>query len=189
MARVTMGDIWLPGLPPAYTDWAYCTGVLELVGLSKPDAEVLAAIGGPESGYDYTVINDTPATDDYSVGIWQINYYGSLYAGRTAEFGTPRQLIEGGPIKQAHAAASVFRSQGFMAWANTYTSGDWRKYIGSGPIPHPGAGGGGGLGPLPPVNFNDHEIRLYIERTAKQVKQLVNIDNMLARVGVPGWRP
>jgi hypothetical protein len=184
-----MGDIFLPGLPAAYTDWAYCVGVLELVGLNRPDAEVLAAIGGPESGYDYRVINDTPATGDYSVGIWQINYYGSLYPERAREFGTPRQLIEGGPFKQAHAAAAVFRSQGFMAWANTYTSGAWRKYIGSGPIPHVGPGGGGTIGPIPHVNFNDHEIRLYIKRTAEQVKQLVGTNNMLARYGVPGWRP
>jgi hypothetical protein len=183
-----MTDIWLSGLPPAYTDWAYCTGVLELAGLSKPDAEVLAAIGGPESGYDYRVINDTPATGDYSVGIWQINYYGSLYSGRTAEFGTPRQLIESGPMGQARAAASVFRSQGFMAWATTYTSGAWRKYIGSGPIPHVGGGGGGTIGPIPKVNFNDHEIRLYIKRTAEQVKALVGINNTLARYGTPGWR-
>jgi hypothetical protein len=75
-----MGDIWLPGLPPAYTDYAHCLALLLNLGMPHNDAVILAAIGGAEGGYDYRVINDTPATGDYSVGIWQINYYDGLYA-------------------------------------------------------------------------------------------------------------
>jgi hypothetical protein len=184
-----MTDIWLPGYPPAYTDWSYCVGVLELQGMDKGNAEILAAIGGPESGYDYTVINDTPATGDYSVGIWQINYLGSLYAERSREFGTPRELIAGGPVKQAHAAYSIWRSQGWMAWATTYTSGAWRQYIGSGPVPHPGQPGPGGPGHKPPVLVEPKIIDHYIIGLSKLERQLVWAINKYDRMGIHGLMP
>lgn len=181
-----MGDIWLPGLPPAYTDWSYCLGVLELDGMDHGNAEILAAIGGPESGYDYSVINDTPATGDYSVGIWQINYYGSDYASRTAEFGTPRQLIEGGPELQAHAAYTVWKQQGWDAWFNTYTSGDWRQYIGSGPVPHPGQPPSGTPGPQPPILG---QVTWLTKATARLVavdRRLIEANEVIGRVAVHG---
>lgn len=181
-----MGDIWLPGFPPAYTDWIYCVGVLELQNMDHADAEILAAIGGPESGYDYTVINDTPSTGDYSVGIWQINYYGSLYSERAREFGTPRELIAGGPIKQAHAAYVIWKSQGFMAWANTYTSGAWRKYIGSGPIPHPGQPPGG---TLPPIVLDGRQIKRATINLAKEARAVITSAQKVSRIGTPGWKP
>lgn len=184
-----MTDIWLPGLPPAYTDWSYCVGALELEGLAHDDAVILAAIGGPESSYDYRVINDTPATGDYSVGIWQVNYYGALYSGRAAEFGTPRQLIESGPIGQAKAAAAVFRQQWFFAWDTTYTSGDWRQYVGSGPIPHPKMPPGGPPGPIDLHIPGLAEVRSTAQVTARQLRALVGVYNTLARKGTPGWRP
>lgn len=184
-----MTDIWLPGLGPAYTDWIYCVGLLELLHMGKADAEVLAAIAGPESGYDYHVINDTPSTGDYSVGLWQINYYGSLYAERSREFGTPRQLAAGGPMPQARAAHSIWLSQGWNAWSTTYHSGAWRKYIGSGPIPHPGQPPGGGPGPIPPIVLDTKEIRQATADFRKIERQLIDQRNALSRVGVPGWRP
>ena len=51
-------------------------------------------------------LNNTPATGDYSVGLWQINYYGSLLASRTAEFGTPASL-QGNANAQAKAAIKL----------------------------------------------------------------------------------
>lgn len=179
-----MGDIWLPGYPPAYTDWAYCVGVLELTGMDKGNAEILAAIGGPESGYDYTVINDTPATGDYSVGIWQINYLGSLYAERSREFGTPRELIAGGPMRQARAAHAIWQSQGYMAWATTYTSGAWRQYIGSGPIPHPKPG----PGRKPPQLKEPVALKRGILALAHIDKQLVAQIDAYERMFVNGLR-
>jgi len=103
-----MGDLWLPGLPPAYTSFNRCFAALGPLMPSRATAVILAAIAGPESGYDYSVINDTPATGDYSVGLWQINYYDGLYGERSREYGTPRQLIEGGVRRQAHAAAHLW---------------------------------------------------------------------------------
>jgi hypothetical protein len=184
-----MGDIWLPGHPPAYTDWSYCVGVLELQGMDKGNAEILAAIAGPESGYDYTVINDTPATGDYSVGLWQINYYDGDYAPRVAEFGTPLQLIEGGPVKQAHAAYTVWRQQGWNAWFNTYTSGDWRQYIGSGPVPQSGQPPGGGPGHQPPVFPEPKIIDHYIIGLRQYEKQLIWAINKADRTAIHGLVP
>jgi hypothetical protein len=184
-----MGDIWLSGLPPAYTDWSYCVGVLELQGMDHGNAEILAAIAGPESGYDYSVINDTPATGDYSVGLWQINYYAGDYAPRAAEFGTPRQLIEGGPIKQAHAAYTVWRQQGWDAWFNTYTSGDWRQYIGSGPVPNPGNPSPGGPGKQPPVFNEPVAVRQAIIHMRQLDRQLVWEIQKYSRMVVNGVRP
>lgn len=184
-----MGDIWLPGYPPAYTDWAYCVGVLELAGMDHANAEILAAIGGPESGYDYTVINDTPATGDYSVGIWQINYLGALYAERSRLYGTPRQLIAGGPAKQAHAAFDVWKGQGWLAWSTTYTSGAWRQYIGSGPIPHPGQPPTGAPGPQPPVLHEPTYLRHMIAGFKRYDRQIVWELQKFNRMAVNGLRP
>jgi len=182
-------DIFLPGVPPAYTDWSYCVGVLELAGMDHANAEILAAIGGPESGYDYHVINDTPATGDYSAGVWQINYYGADGPARTAEFGTIRQLLAGGPVKQARAAYSICKAQGWLAWATTYTSGDWRQYIGSGPVPHPGQPPAGPPGRTPPVLLDTGAL-VKADKTMRQLsKDLIRQRNALQRVGVPGWRP
>lgn len=184
-----MTDIWLPGFPPAYTDWSYCTGVLELAGMDHGNAEILAAIAGPESGYDYTVINDTPATGDYSVGLWQINYLGSLYAERSRLYGTPRELIAGGPVKQAHAAYDVWKSQGWMAWSTTYTSGAWRQYIGSGPVPHPGQPPPSGPGPRPPVLHEPVAVREAIIHMRQLDKQLIWEIQKYGRMVVNGLRP
>lgn len=182
-------DIWLPGLPPAYTDWVYCYGLLQPLMPTSDDAKILAAIAGPESGYDYRVINDTPQTGDYSVGLWQINYYDGDYASRAAEFGTPRQLIEGGPLAQARAASAVWHQQGYDAWFNTYTSGDWKQYIGSGPIPHPTGPPGGPGRPLPPVTFDTRQLARTTRQLARLTQQLVGSHQYLSRIGTPGWHP
>jgi hypothetical protein len=122
-----MGDIWPYG-PPAYTNWQQCYDEMLSLGFSRADANIMAAIAGAEASYDLTVVNDTPSTGDYSVGCWQINYYGSLYAGRVAAFGTPRHLAQSGVTGQAKAARTVYADQGFGAWS-TYTHGQYRDYL------------------------------------------------------------
>ncbi len=184
-----MGDIWLSGYPPRYVDWKVCVIALRDHMPTLADAEILAAIAGPESGYDYTVINDTPSTGDYSVGLWQINYLGSLYAERSREFGTPRELVAGGVLRQAPAAAAIWHSQGWLAWYTTYTSGAWRKYIGSGPIPHGTGGGGGGQGPLPPIVLVSRQIKRATLDLAKEARAVIDEAGATARIGTPGWHP
>lgn len=163
-----MGDIWPYG-PPRYVKWTDARGYMESLGVSADNAAVFAAIGTAESSLDVSVINDTPSTGDYSVGIWQINYYGSLYAGRAAAYGTPKQLILGGLGKQANAALGVWRSQGFGAWS-TFTSGAYKAYLHGAPAP---AGGPGGGGPLPnpaitpPTEDYSHTVKLGAESAVK----------------------
>jgi hypothetical protein len=75
-------------------------------GGSQAMAPVMAAIAIAESGGRSNALNNTPATGDYSVGLWQINYYGTLLPGRTAEFGTPASL-QGNANAQAKAAIKL----------------------------------------------------------------------------------
>jgi hypothetical protein len=83
-----MGDIWPYG-KPRFTTYVDAVVALEARGMPHNDALIGAAIGEAESSLDLSVINDTPSTGDYSVGVWQINYAGSLWAGRVRAFGTP----------------------------------------------------------------------------------------------------
>lgn len=143
-----MGDIWPYG-PPRYTSDAAISQRLAYVGFSAAQVAIMRAIAHAEGGLDLTVINDTPSTGDYSVGTFQINYYGYLYASRVAEFGTPRYLCTSGLNAQCYAARRIFQQQGFRAWS-TYTSGSYKKYL------HGGGGGGGK--PPPPAKPPPHNI-------------------------------
>ena len=129
-----MPDIYPYG-PPLFLDWNTVFNYLQHSGANTTVAAILTAIGVAESSLDVTVINDTPSTGDYSVGIWQINYYGSDYAPRVAEFGTPEQLILGGLAAQARAALTIANQSGFTPWS-TYNNGSYAQYLhGYGGIP------------------------------------------------------
>jgi hypothetical protein len=95
----------------------------------------MAAIAYAESGGRPTALNDR--APDYSVGLWQINYYGSMRAGRTREFGSPSALMAS-PTAQARAAVAIYKQQGLGAWS-TYTSGAYRRYLNGKDVP---SGGG-----------------------------------------------
>lgn len=69
-------------------------------------APVMAAIAIAESGGHPTSLNNNPSTGDYSVGLWQINYYNGLLASRTASYGSPAAL-QGDANAQARAAISL----------------------------------------------------------------------------------
>lgn len=137
-----MGDIHPYG-PPAYSTWQQVYD--EAFGWF-PDSSVaatFAAIASAESGLDWRVINDTAATGDYSVGEFQVNYFGSLYAGRAHDYGTPKDLVEGGLSRQFYAAMGIYHGQGFSAWS-TYNNGAYRQYLhGYAPA------GGGNIGGQP----------------------------------------
>jgi hypothetical protein len=96
-------------------------------GLSPAAAITLTAIGGAESDWNTESLNNNPGTGDYSVGVWQINYYGDLLAPRTAEFGSPAELL-GNLGKQASAAATLYHESGFSPWT-TYTRGTYTEYV------------------------------------------------------------
>lgn len=85
----------------------------------------MVAIAGCESEYNPTALDNNPKTGDYSVGLWQINYYGSLLASRTALYGPPSGLTD--PLANAKAAFSVSGGgANFSPWT-TYTSGCYLK--------------------------------------------------------------
>ena len=66
-----------------------------------------------------SILNDNPKTGDYSEGLFQINYFGSMFASRTKEFGSPLYLASS-PAAQAKAALSILRSQGPSGWPTSY---------------------------------------------------------------------
>ena len=89
-------------------------------------APLMAGIAMAESGGNTQALNNTPATGDYSVGLWQINYYAGLRPGRTAEYGSPEALLAD-PNKQAKAAISLFgqNGAGLSNWTNDATWNAW----------------------------------------------------------------
>lgn len=184
-----MGDIWLPGLPPAYSSFAECLRYLEPLMPTHDDAVILAAIAYPESGFDYRVINDTPATGDYSVGLFEINYYADLYPSRAAAYGTPRELILSGPKGQCHAAADLWHSAGgFSPWAADIISGSWRAGVGAGPVPaSPGLGSAGGI-----VNGIDQANAMLTAEShevARAYRAWVDTGQWFGSLLRGGWRP
>lgn len=130
-------------------------------------APIAAAIAMAESGGNDQALNNNPATGDYSVGLWQTNYYGSLMSGRTQEFGSPQQLLNDANA-QAHSAV-VISSNGtdFRPWT-TYTHGTYRSDLQSGVSPSgtgspaPGSLGGGTSGSAPDVNVGNQAAAPYV---------------------------
>jgi hypothetical protein len=162
-----VGDTW-PFAPPTYTTWDAVRAEVNYFTHNDSLAVTLAAIGSAESSLDMTVVNDTPATGDYSVGVFQINYYDGLYAGRTYQFGTPRQLATGGIGPQVRAALLIYQGQGFRAWT-TYTSGAYTRYLhGFAPGTVVGLGLPPGTGPAPPAPAKDWSP--WVARTAGNFK-------------------
>jgi hypothetical protein len=85
-------------------------------GGSPTWAPTMAAVALAESGGNPTALNNNPATGDYSVGLWQINYFGSLLGPRTAQYGSP-QALAADPNAQAKAAINLLGSgSGISNW-------------------------------------------------------------------------
>lgn len=98
-------------------------------------APVMAAIAMAESGGNTQAQNNSG--QDNSIGLWQINYHGNLAASRTAEYGTPSQLLAN-PLAQAQAAVSISNNgQTLTPWA-TYNSGAYQQYLPQGSSNGPG---------------------------------------------------
>lgn len=67
---------------------------------------IMTAIAERESSFNPGAFNNNPSTGDYSVGLWQINYYGNLAQSRTQAYGTPQALLSN-PQAQASAAYNL----------------------------------------------------------------------------------
>jgi hypothetical protein len=92
-------------------------------------APLAAAIAIAESGGNTASLNNTPATGDYSVGLWQINYFGSLLPGRTQSYGSPAAL-QSDPNAQAKAAIQL--SGNGTNWGPWKTDAAWNKWVANG---------------------------------------------------------
>lgn len=91
-------------------------GLLLEAGATPDQAARLTTISGLESGYRTNALNDTG--QDYSVGLFQVNYYGDLLNGRTASYGSPAALASD-PLAQARAAVAISGGPGgsnFSPW-------------------------------------------------------------------------
>lgn len=96
-------------------------------------ASVMAAIAEAESGGVTNNFNPNASTGDYSVGLWQINYFGNLLQGRTAAYGSPSALAND-PNLQAKAAVSL--EQGSPSLSPWKTDAAWNAWVAAGkPIP------------------------------------------------------
>jgi hypothetical protein len=109
-------------------------------------APTMAAIALAESGGEVGSLNDNAATGDYSAGLWQINYFGGMRSGRTAQFGSP-DLLRTSPLANARAAVSLAGGGSGLGNWTTYTSGAYKTYLGAASpfgTPPPFAAGVGG---------------------------------------------
>ena len=100
-------------------------------------APLMAGIAYAESGWQTDALNPNSNTLDYSVGLWQINYYGNLREPRTARYGSPEQLAAD-PNRQAIAAVDLFgdNGAGLGNWTNDAT---WVKWVQAGRPQKPSA--------------------------------------------------
>jgi hypothetical protein len=80
---------------------------------------IMTAIAGRESSWHPTSLNNNSSTGDYSVGLWQINYYGSLLDSRSAEYGTPQTLLAN-PQDQANAAYQLVGGNNLTGLSNWF---------------------------------------------------------------------
>lgn len=89
-------------------------------------AALAAGIAIAESGGNYTALNSNASTGDYSVGLWQINYYNGLAASRTAEFGSAASL-QVNPDAQAKAAITLSgNGSNWGPWKNDPVWNQWQ---------------------------------------------------------------
>ena len=101
-------------------------------GGNAASAPIMAAIAEAESGGNPTSLNNNPSTGDYSVGLWQINYFGSMLGPRSKSYGTP-QALQGNANAQAKAAISISNNGTSLSPWSTYTSGAYKQYLNGNP--------------------------------------------------------
>ena len=123
-------------------------------GGNPTEAPIAAAVAWAESGGTTDALHTK--APDYSVGLWQINYYGNLLPGRTAQYGSPDALLAD-PLAQAKAAIAISGNGANWSPWSTFLSGAYLKYLltpptaptGGGSVTGVGAGAGGGPGAAP----------------------------------------
>lgn len=108
-----------------YFNFSQLQGLWVQAGGDPKWAPVMAAIAISESGGDNHALNDNPNTGDYSVGLWQINYYNGLAASRTARYG-PASTLQQDPLANARAAVDLLDSRGAPPSPNAPGLSNWK---------------------------------------------------------------
>jgi hypothetical protein len=128
----------------------------EAAGGAPRLAGTMAAIALAESGGDPEALNppdcrfeasecvpcNKSTSGDYSVGLWQINYYGGNFAPWKARYGCPYKLFD--PLANARAAVDLAGGGSGLGNWTTYTSGAYRDHL---PAPGAAAASGGSSAP------------------------------------------
>ena len=97
-------------------------------GGSPQGAAIAAAVALAESSGNSAALNNTPSTGDYSVGLWQINYFNGLFDSRSAAYGSPAALLID-PNAQALAAISISNNgTNWTPWS-TYENGAYLNFL------------------------------------------------------------
>lgn len=91
-------------------------------------ASTMAAVALAESGGKVGALNDNAATGDYSVGLWQINYFGGMRTGRTQQFGAPQKL-QTDPLANARAAVALAAGGNGLSNWTTFSSGAYKAFF------------------------------------------------------------
>ena len=105
MATLSAGSPLTRTRPPSNGAY-YTASVLYNAGFRGWPLTVMTAIAGRESTWNPAALNNNPNTGDYSVGLFQINYFGDLLQSRTQQYGSPAQL-QSSPDAQARAAYNL----------------------------------------------------------------------------------
>jgi lysozyme-like protein len=122
-------------IPPASSSkgasklsYAQLRGLWIQAGGNPALASTMAAIALAESGGSINALNDNAATGDYSVGPWQINYYGDMRVPRTKQFGSPDKL-RSDPLANAKAAVALASGGSGLSNWTTFTSGAYEAFF------------------------------------------------------------
>lgn len=145
-----MSTVQIPSSPASRTlSFQQIESVWEQAGGSPQAAPLMAGIAESESGGNPTALNNNPATGDYSVGLWQINYFGNLAGPRTARYGTPAQVMD--PLANAKAAVNLYAGgSGLSNWAGDHAYALYQQGgIGAVIAQYGGDTGGQTISPIP----------------------------------------
>jgi hypothetical protein len=96
-------------------------------GFDPASAANFVGIAQAESGYKSNALNNNPKTGDYSVGLWQENFFQSLGPARVARYapmfpGAPTTVsgftawLQTHPEAQAKIALDLYHSSGYSPW-------------------------------------------------------------------------
>lgn len=90
-------------------------------GWRGADLPIAVAISKAESGWNPTRVNDNASTNDYSVGLFQINML-----AHSTRFGTEEELKI--PERNAAAAFSLYQGRRFQPWS-VFNNGRYLQYL------------------------------------------------------------